>query len=238
MKRHGSSRGFGRGLFVGLLAGLVLGSSAMVLAAPTGKGWTRFTEDFRFGYVFGFLDMANLARNLEPGGYVDEHYPLWPKVSPMEWKTMVDELYRNPENQKYSMTGILQLAAVNLEKKYGPAPSVVERIKPQLAGLLKAAEERKAAAAAKAKAEGKPDPEAGKVAAKAAEKVATKATAEKVATKATTEKTAAADETGTSDDDTGRRKKFCHKRCPCPEETKPADSAEAPKSPPAPAKDK
>jgi hypothetical protein len=229
MKRHGSSRGFGRGLFVGLLAGLVLGSSAMVLAAPTGKGWTRFTEDFRFGYVFGFLDMANLARNLEPGGYVDEHYPLWPKVNPMEWKTMVDELYRNPENQKYSMTGILQLAALNLEKKYGPAPSIVERIKPQLAGMLKAAEERKAEAAAKAKAEGKPDPEAAKVAAKAAEKAATKAT---------TEKAAATEEAGTSDDNAGRRKKFCNKRCPCPEETKAADSAEAPKSPPAPAKDK
>lgn len=200
----------------------------MVLAAPTGKGWARFTEDFRFGYVFGFLDMANLARNLDPGGYVDENYPFWPKVKPTEWKTIVDELYRNPENQQNSMTGILHMAAKELEKKYGPAPSVVDRIKPQLAGLLKAAEERRAEAAAKAKAEGKPDPAAARAEAKSAEKSATKAT---------TEKAAATDEAGTSDDHTGRRKKFCNKRCPCPEESKPADSAEAPKSPPAPAKD-
>lgn len=202
----------------------------MVLAAPTGKGWTRFTEDFRFGYVFGFLDMANIARNLEPGGYVDEHYPLWPQVKPTEWKAVVDELYRNPENQKYSMTGILQLAAVHLEKKHGPAPNVVERIKPQLSALLNAAAERKAAAAAKAKAEGRPDPEAARVAARAEAKAAAAAEAARPAT--------GADDAEASDGKSGARKKFCRKRCPCPEEVKPADSTESPKSPPAPSKDK
>lgn len=236
MKRHGSPSGFGRGVFVGLLAGLVLGSSAMVLAAPTGKGWARFTEDFRFGYVFGFLDMANVARNLEPGGYVDERYPLWPQAKPTEWKALVDELYRNPENQKYPLTAILRMAGENLEKKYGPAPSIVERLKPQLSTLMKVAEESKAAAAAKAKAEGKPDPAEAKAVQKAEAKVAAATEAAKPA--AAADDADHTDDAATSDENSGRRKKFCHKRCPCPEETKPADSAEAPKSPPAPAKDK
>ena len=228
MKRHRSPRGFGRGVFVGLLAGLVLGSSAMVLAAPTGKGWARFTEDFRFGYVFGFLDMANVARNLDPGGYVDEKYPLWPQAKPTEWKALVDELYRNPENQKYPLTGILRMAGVTLEKKYGPAPSIVERLKPQLSTLLKAAEKAKAEAAAKGEAEGKADPAGAET--KAVQKAAAKAAARAGASNPEAAAEAA--------EKAAARKKFCRKRCPCPEETVPADSTESTKSPTAPAKDK
>lgn len=110
-----------RGFTAGVLVGTILGSVGVAAATFGLKGWSRFSEDFRNGYVNGFLDMANLARNLDPGGWVDKRYPYLPAVKPQEWRGVIDKLYTEPANKDYLITSAMQLAAKRLEDRYGKA---------------------------------------------------------------------------------------------------------------------
>ena len=141
MKTRSPLRGFVSGVMVGLL----LGSGGMAVASFGYKGWTRFNTDFKGGYVTGFLDFTNLARNLDPGGYVDQRYPYLPQVKPLEWVTKIDELYAKPENQDYTMASMLQLAAHKLEEKYGKAEDPVARTRRRMQDQLAALAKRRAA---------------------------------------------------------------------------------------------
>jgi len=118
------------GFGAGIVLGLMIGSASLSVAAFGYKGWQRFGRDFQLGYLTGFFDMANLARNLDPDGYVDENFPLWPKARLTDWHNAVNELYMDPENREYGMYAILRLAAEELKKKYGPAPSAAKRLQP------------------------------------------------------------------------------------------------------------
>jgi hypothetical protein len=118
-----------RGFTVGVLVGTILGSAGVAAATFGLKGWSRFSEDFRNGYVNGFLDMANLARNLEPGGWVDKRYPQLPAVRPQEWRGVIDKLYTEPANKDYLITSAMQLAAKRLEDRYGKAEDPLLRQK-------------------------------------------------------------------------------------------------------------
>lgn len=131
------------GLIVGIILGFSVGSASVATAMFGYKGWQRFGGDFQLGYLAGFFDMANLARNLEPGGYVDEHFPVWPEVKVLEWRTVIDELYKNPANQEYGMYAIVQLAAKELAKVHGPAPTAIERLAPKLKEQLERARDPK-----------------------------------------------------------------------------------------------
>jgi hypothetical protein len=135
MRFQFSFRDFG----AGALLGLALGTAGISAASFGYEGWNKFSQDFRSGYVTGFLSMANLARNLDPGGWVDSKYPMVPNAKPIEWAAKVDELYKDPENQHYSMNSILQQAAHELQKKYGKAMSpdkrAIERMQQQLAAV-------------------------------------------------------------------------------------------------------
>jgi hypothetical protein len=115
MRRFGSLRGFISGVVVGAL----VGSAGMAAAAIGYKGWQAFSGDFRNGYISGFLDMANLARNLQPGGWVDAHYPYLPGVKMLEWRTKTDALYADPENQRFTVESLLQLVGHELGKEHG-----------------------------------------------------------------------------------------------------------------------
>jgi len=130
-----------RGFAAGVLVGVVIGSAGIGAAAIGHKGWMRFSEDFRGGYVAGFIEMANLARNLQPGGWVDQRYPYLPQVKWIEWRDTVTQLYVDPENQSYSISSMLQLASHELEKKYGkagdPQLRVMEKMKTQLSAVVK-----------------------------------------------------------------------------------------------------
>lgn len=120
-------------------------------------GWSRFSEEFRNGYLNGFLDMANLARNLEPGGWVDERYPSFPKVKPQEWRGAIDKLYQDPANKDYLITSMIQLAARTMKERYGaptdPSQRARARMLAQLAAVKAKNERRAAAVAAKDPAE-------------------------------------------------------------------------------------
>src|SRR3569832_948218 len=89
MKTSPSSRAIGAGILVGKLIG-----SAGIAAAGFGwKAWSSLKTDYKLGYVGGFLDMANLARNLQPGGWVDTKYPYLPQVKPYLCAAELDQLY-------------------------------------------------------------------------------------------------------------------------------------------------
>jgi len=120
------------GIVVGIVLGFSIGSVSVATAMLGYKGWQRFSDDFKVGYLTGFFDMSNLARNLDPDGYIDEHFPLWPNVKVREWRELIDELYRKPENQQYGMFGMVQLAGQELKKKHGAPPKVAERLAPAL----------------------------------------------------------------------------------------------------------
>lgn len=134
MRIQGTVRGFGFGVVVGVM----IGSAGLAAAAFGYKGWERFSSDFKVGYINGFLEMANLARNLDPGGYVDIKYPMVPKAKPMHWADEVNRLYADPANQKYSITSIMQLAAHELEKKFGKGPDPHERTRRRMEQQLEA----------------------------------------------------------------------------------------------------
>lgn len=118
-----------RGFVVGVLVGSVIGSVGVAGATFGLKGWSRFSEDFRNGYVNGFLDMANLARNLEPGGWVDKRYPYLPGVKPQEWRFVIDKIYTEPANKDYLITSVMQLAGKRLEDRHGKAEDPLLRQK-------------------------------------------------------------------------------------------------------------
>jgi hypothetical protein len=134
-------RGFGAGLLIGIL----VGSAGIATAAFGLKGWNTFSSDFRLGYIAGFLEMANITRNLDPGGWVDLRYP-YVEAEPLEWFAKVDELYKTPENSDYSITTMMQLAAVELEKVKGKAPSPEERAAKRFLQQLEAVRQRAIAA--------------------------------------------------------------------------------------------
>jgi hypothetical protein len=157
MKARRSLGGFAAGVVVGAL----FGSSAIALAAFGYKGWQKFPYEFKQGYIAGFLDMALLARNLDPGGWVDIKYPFVPKVSPTEWYKTVEEVYKDPENQEYLMTTVMQVASHNLKKKYGQIVTPEERTRARMQMQLDAVRHNKeiaAAAAANADSAGTPAP--------------------------------------------------------------------------------
>ena len=152
MRRSGSIRGFS----VGVVVGILVASAGMAVAAFGYKGWQRVSEDFRNGYVQGFIEMANLARNLDPGGWVDTKYPYVPKAKFIEWRVRADELYAKPENQKYAIDSLLQLVARDLEGRYGTVRAE-ERQRSIMAMQLKQLYERQVE---EAKAKGLPPPPA------------------------------------------------------------------------------
>lgn len=147
MRKQGSARGFCAGVIVGAM----IGSAGLAAAALGQQGWAKLSQDFRVGYVTGFLQMANLARNLDPGGYIDIKYPQVPKARPVAWAAEVDRLYKDPENQKYTITSIMQLAASELEKKYGKALDPQERTRRRMEYQLQALARKREAAGLKPK---------------------------------------------------------------------------------------
>jgi hypothetical protein len=138
MSKLRTTRAFG----AGVLLGLMIGSAGMAAASFGYKAWSTVSVDYKNGFVAGFLTMANLARNLQPGGWVDQKYPHIPKAKPVEWSKTLDELYAKPENRKYTVTGMLQAVARDLEKKYGPAQDPMDRTRDQMLEKLRALGER------------------------------------------------------------------------------------------------
>lgn len=134
--RNGTSL---RGFTVGVLVGVLAGSAGMASATFGLKAWTRLSDDYRTGYINGFLDMATLARNLQPGGWVDERYPAFPQARPLEWKGTIDKLYEDPANKDFLITSMIQLAGKKMEERYGkptdPAQRAKARMDAQLAAL-------------------------------------------------------------------------------------------------------
>jgi hypothetical protein len=145
MRRRISLRDFGTGVIVGL----VVGSVGLAGASFRYEGWARFSSDFKLGYINGFLDMANLARNLEPGGYVDSKYPQVEKAKPAEWAMVIDRLYKDPENQRYRIASMMQYAADELEKKYGKSMSADERVRRRMETQLALIKKKQEAAGLK-----------------------------------------------------------------------------------------
>lgn len=136
------------GLVVGIVLGFVIGSASIATATFGYKGWQRFGGEFQLGYLAGFFDMANLARNLDPGGFVDENYPVWPNVRLREWQQTVDGLYQDPKNQEYGMYAMLRIAAAEMKKKHGPGQTTIERLAPRFRQQIDRAKKAEAAARA------------------------------------------------------------------------------------------
>ena len=133
-----------RDFIAGAVFGLLVGSATLSVASIRYEGWARLSQDFKTGYVTGFLSCANLVRNLDPGGFLDSKYPAVPQATPTEWAAAVDQLYKDPANQGYSIHSILQSAAQEMERKYGKAidPHIraAQRALSQMARLKKKSE--------------------------------------------------------------------------------------------------
>jgi hypothetical protein len=144
MRRKFSIRDFGAGAVVGL----VIGTSGLAAAALSYTGWQKLSQDFKIGYVTGYLDMAGIARNLDPGGYVDTRYPR-AHAKAVEWAALIDKLYKDPEYQSYSINSMMQAVAHKLQEQFG-ATSADERMKSRMARQLEMIKKRQELQAEKA----------------------------------------------------------------------------------------
>lgn len=127
-----------RSFVAGIVLGILIGSAGVGAASMGYKAWNGLSQDYKIGYVTGFLAMARLARNLQPGGYIDSRYPEINKAKPVEWANVVDELYADPKNRDYTINSIMQSAAHRLEEKYGPPLSPHERTRRRMQQQLQA----------------------------------------------------------------------------------------------------
>lgn len=134
-----------RGFTSGVLVGILVGSAGVSVAAIGYKGWSKFSPDFRAGYAAGFVDMSNLARNLDPGGYIDTNYPYIVGARAHDWSALVDELYKKPEYQGHTITSMMQLATKILEERFGktspPEARTARKMQLQLEALRQKREE-------------------------------------------------------------------------------------------------
>ncbi len=144
-----------KAFIAGILLGVLIGTAGLAAAAIGYKGWQGFSTDFKSGYIAGYLMMSKLARNLDPGGWVDEHYPYVLKATTAEWKDTIDAVYAKPENQQYSIESVLQIAAKELAEKHGGAVSGEDRQYALLRQRLQAMREKQIA---NLKAKGQPIP--------------------------------------------------------------------------------
>jgi len=139
----------------GMLLGVFIGTAGIAAAAIGYKGWQAYSNDFKSGYIAGFLMMSKLTRNLDPGGWVDEHYAYVPGATTAEWMDELNSVYSKPENQEYSIESALQLAAKQLADKHGGAVSGEQRQYALLRQRLEAMRQKQIAAL---KAKGQPIP--------------------------------------------------------------------------------
>lgn len=127
-----------KGFALGVVAGAVLGSAAMAGASVTYKAWSRGSDDFRIGYIHGFLDVVRMAKNENPFGEIDRRYHLWAEVKPFEWYMHLVQFYRKEENHKYETSAALEFVSAELQQKHGKPPSIFENssfVKSQLEKL-------------------------------------------------------------------------------------------------------
>ncbi|HYC54156.1 MAG TPA: hypothetical protein VEL28_04380 [Candidatus Binatia bacterium] len=146
MRRHGLTSGF----FAGLTIGIIIGSVGLSAGAVGYKAWMTNGQDFRLGYISGFMDMTMLARNLHPQGFIDETYPFFKNARIRDYYDAIDNFYKDPENQKHSMYSAMTLISDEMEKKFGKPQSAIERMAPNIEKKLEAARAKQAARAASA----------------------------------------------------------------------------------------
>jgi hypothetical protein len=139
-----------RDFIAGAVFGLLLGTASFSVASIGYEGWTKLSSDFRIGYITGFLSLANLVRNLDPGGWLDTRYPAVPKATPIEWAATVDTLYKDPKFQRYSIHSMLQAAGSELQKTHGKPIDPYERVKQRAQTQMQRLEARRKAAGTKA----------------------------------------------------------------------------------------
>jgi hypothetical protein len=145
-----------RDFVAGAVFGVLLGSVSLSTASMGYTAWEKLSDDFKIGYVTGFLSLANLTRNFDPGGWLDQRYPAVPNATPVQWAAAVDKLYQEPRMQKFSIHSVLQSAATELQKVHGKPLDPYQRVQQRAQTQLQALQKRQEA---KAKKEGeKPAP--------------------------------------------------------------------------------
>jgi hypothetical protein len=144
-----------RDFVAGTVFGLVLGSAGLSTAALGYSAWEKLSDDFKVGYVTGFLSLANLTRNFDPGGWLDTKYPAVPNATPVQWAAEVDKLYKDPKMHRYSIHSVLQTAATELQKIHGKPVDPYTRVQQRAQTQLQALQRRQEAQAKKL---GKPAP--------------------------------------------------------------------------------
>jgi hypothetical protein len=109
-----------RGLVLGVVFGLLVGSVGHVYSAIKKEGWERQDPLFRQGYVAGFLDVIRMAKTSSPDTYLDNNYRLPPGAKIRDWVAEIDELYELEGNANAPVPRIISLAGPRLEEKFEP----------------------------------------------------------------------------------------------------------------------
>ncbi len=125
-----------RGLVAGLIVGIIIGAAGLVAAGTGKKLWLERGQEFQVGYLSGFFDAALMGRNLEPGGFFDQRYPMWPGVKLMSWYHEALAVAKEDESEGYTMAQVLGAVAGRFHKKHGKPPTAFDRVAKQWRAIL------------------------------------------------------------------------------------------------------
>jgi len=104
--------------FIALAATAVAPSRA---SADMGKvGWEKLDKKVQAGYIVGFLHAVRIAKGMEPTGYMARTYMTPPGAKPRDWLAMVNQLYKQKEHEKRTLSQVMVIAGNALAAKHGP----------------------------------------------------------------------------------------------------------------------
>ena len=106
-------------LAVGLVAGFILGSASVSTATLGQKGWNRFGQLFKEGYVAGFVECVRVAKGLDPFSYVSTQFPAPSRAKPTVWVKTIDDLFAQEEHKNRTLPQLMIIAGTKLEPEYG-----------------------------------------------------------------------------------------------------------------------
>ncbi len=112
-------------LLVGVFLGVCAGRQV-----PTSKGssnlWEKMDDDGKFGYILGFSNASEnyqMVLRAEQNGCGDEtknRFIRFLEENPMpdatltQWKSVLDEFYQDPQNQKLNLVFAMQIASLQI----------------------------------------------------------------------------------------------------------------------------
>jgi hypothetical protein len=117
------SKGFFRGMAIGLALGVSIGSIGLAYAGIMKDGWEKQSDQFKLGYIAGFKDVLVMAKGTSPSSYLDQQYKVPPRERLIDWLAAVNRAWADEKNADSSIQRVMAIASVDMNEQFGPERS-------------------------------------------------------------------------------------------------------------------